>query len=294
MQGNIATEQETYKFSDSRSSIYLTCPSMFYWKYIRNLVGTGKNVDLKYGEIIHSMFQTFYSVWNETGSESKAFEAAKSLLIEQYCDNQIEHTNKTIEAGLKFLRDVINFGLHRIGEVTPERKIEVSLIEVGGLQVKYTGKIDLTVQTPKATHIYDFKTVSRFSSSYYIKMEMARQFTGYCWLSKTTQLGLIPLHCIQKPKAYAPYFLDYPTEFIAIWLEEIKSICHTILRKIRSLEQDNLTGLERANQIFPKSCSLCTDTTKAWGCDYKELCQQGKFEDVIVDDMLFKEREEQG
>jgi hypothetical protein len=288
-------EKETIKltFSNSRIKSYLSCPTIYYWTYVRNLVPAQKSSALKYGEVIHSMFNQFYVSFLESGSEEIAKKEAKEKLIFDYCANNINHTTKTVETGLIFLKEVIDFGLHLRDEVHPEEKITKEVISLNNgtenIQIFLEGRIDLRTKTNKTGYIeiFDFKTTSRLDGMYYIKNEMDRQFITYSWLADTYNCSIIPLHCTKKPSAYAPYLFMYSVEQQKVFLEETKSIIWDIISK----DEDYRINPGFANNIYPRSCTNCTGT---FGCDYRELCIQGSLEDAYVGDMFTFREEENG
>lgn len=263
---NLNPEQQT--FSNSKINTYITCPAMYYLKYKRNLISGWQNDNLVYGEIIHKTLEIFYLCFNKDKSVDDSYKAAKRYLLKKYAKSGIKHTIKTTEAGLKFLKDVINFGLHLKGKVTPEKTLVYSNILPG---IDLTGRLDLTVETFNEKSIYDFKTVAKKGDYYYIREHPNRQYKTYAFLSKTNSLYLIALHCVKNPNACAPYVFNYTDYQLKSWFAETKSIISNILARQACI------GNFSANILFPR---YYTDCTGKYGCGYIDICQGEKGLDV--------------
>jgi len=251
-----------YIFSNSRLNTYIECPANYYLKYIRNIVSKKTSINLLYGSVVHKMLEIFYLVFLKTQSEDKAYKAAKKTLMALYNKKELEHKYKTIETALKFLKDIIKFKLHLRGKVTPERL----LIKPLSSNIDYQGRIDLTIERPNYCAIYDFKTTSQMGDFYFINLEMSRQFKGYVFLSDLLALGLIPLHCIATPKAYAPYIYEYKQKEIDLWKIETKSIISAILTRHKNLHRVS------PHILFPRVATNCTGY---YGCGYLPICKNG-------------------
>jgi hypothetical protein len=227
------------------------------------------------------MYEIFYLTYKKTDNETESYEQAKKVFVQLYAESDIEHSIKTTEAGLKFLKDVITFGLHLRGELFPEREVTVPILE----GVDLTGRLDLTIKSKTVTEIYDFKTTSimgGYQYKTYLHLEQQRSMIDSAE-GKLPVFYLIALHCTKSPTTHAPYMMDFKQWEVDLWLRETKSIIKDILNR-ESLFKE---GKSDVNSLFPRYCTECVDGR--YGCGYLNICNQGNLGTEDVEGFVYKE-----
>jgi hypothetical protein len=222
-----------------------------------------------------------YMRWRKDGCKTEiSREAAIVVLKNGYVEKEIDHNTKTLEAGVKFLDDIIKLKLEDRGQIVSVEEKTFRPLPSG---IEYEAIIDLLIRTDDGLLIVDYKTKSLLPSSYFLHFPLNRQMRGYAWVSGADECSIIILHCVKSPQAYEHNFRYEPGE-IDTWLIETDHTADRICTWINRVK----AGEYKGHYLFPRAATKC----QQFGCEYFKLCIQGNYETAVIDPSDYKPREE--
>ncbi len=149
-------------------SDYLSCPKLFYYRYIKQLVPIKESAPLLFGGVMHDALL----VWYTTHSLSSSVEVLERI------PKDIEDDRRTKEHAVVILT-----------EYTKRYPSEPYLIKQSEVEFHldmeegrtYAGRIDQIVKWNGQMYVKDHKTTSQLGMSFFRSFRPSVQMDGYCY-----------------------------------------------------------------------------------------------------------------
>jgi len=254
------------EYDASCISDYLSCPKLFYYRWIRELLPIEEAPPLVFGRVIHTALLSWYTTHNlelalkcleeipkDIGDDRRTKEHA-SVILTEYTKRYTSEPYTIKQSEVEFAIDMSN------GRT-------------------YSGRIDQIVEWNGQMYVKDHKTTSQLGLSFYRSFRPSVQMDGYCYACRElcgSCSGVIinGISVAANPKerfgrdisSRTAQELDRFKEQFGKWCEQIE---------ISVLKKDFFSNYT--------SCSH-------WGqCNYLELCIYGEDERTL--ELKFKKKE---
>jgi len=221
-----------------------TCPTKFYWRHVRHLVGQGENhAALDFGSAIHSALATLYNGGSKTeciDSFAKAMEGAAT------------DDKRNLQNGLAILAGYFEKWLPEQFKI---KQVEIALQWELSSDLIYCGKVDGLVEWMGDVYILEHKTSSSMSQ---FVAQPNHQISGYIYgsqvLGQSTVGAIVNLVAVLKTKQDYHRILTYRAKW------ELDDWRLHVLHTKRRIDEAIETG------FFDRHTHSCTY------CPYKDLC----------------------
>lgn len=259
------------KISFSRLNYYRTCPRLYYWRFVQNLVSPKDPVPLIVGRATHAGLAAYYSGRDANEFVKKNFDEVRGQTT------WLKEELMELEAQEKYVRQLLVW----YRETYPTEKWEMLAPEVEGHILLPSSKpfprehlfffrADAVVSWQGHPWLLEHKTTSQLGVTFFRRFRLDGQISAYCY-AVWKSLGVRPvgaiINAIRKAKN-----LDR-AEFV----RDVVMRSEAQIREFVDQMTDQLDVLDHLEQNFKddkRVWSMYTNQCIAFHrtCDYTELC----------------------
>ncbi len=299
---------ELYVDNSKRSS-FATCPRKYYLRYIKHLTPTVGSAALRFGSAWHGIMEGYYGSiisngWSGAANDhaDAGIQLGKKVWDEETESQEFMDDYRTLDnAYLSFVDYLEEFQgdinlkqiiaterIFDIGMELTNYEKEFLFPQLNGVELHFTGKLDLEVELGGQHWIEEFKTTGQPISVQADRLQRSAQILGYTWAAK--HLGadiagtLVSIHQITSRKVQSGgygkvtrKFLRQPNIFseadLRTWRESYLSTCNRIA--------DATT-----RDFFPCEYDSCYQFGR---CGFTRLCEQNRpYEELNMEGYIKK------
>jgi hypothetical protein len=164
---------------------YTTCPRKGRYRLIDRRETSDTKSALGFGDRIHRILEVFYKHSDAKLRETECRSALELAFSDWVVDDDDFRTKAVASNWLTEYLAQYGHEQLEILTVGDRRAIELSfatpLGQVGGINIVWTGRIDLLYERESRLYIMDHKTTSMMGPSYFKEYEHSSQVLGYMW-----------------------------------------------------------------------------------------------------------------
>ena len=170
----------------SSMSTFLTCPKMYYWRYVEEIVPIKTKSYFIAGRAAHAALEKYYNLMKcgerpadhvgeilskiDEELDSSLDGSVRDIEYLEKIENEAELIKKVIERYIKFWDGKESFNVLDV-----EMKFELPLIH----GVKFAGKVDGIIEDDGLLYLLEHKTVSKLDQSYKARLSIDAQILKY-------------------------------------------------------------------------------------------------------------------
>jgi len=267
---------------NSWKTTFDSCPAKYFMKRISGYDSIFGSTALRYGSVWHKAMEGFYrsvkeDSWDEEKNLKRALEWADKEWQKLSNENTYITDYRTFENLTSALLNYISLfstDSTMLKVIDTERKFKILLFNYNGIDVYFSGKIDLEIEIYDVLWNLDFKTTGWIVPTLLKELERSWQFIGYQYASKieyskAPEGTLLQIHKLASRKKkngeYGKLTMEHHRVPLIYGLIDLKrweeSFKDTAIRIIRAHDNDN----------FIHQYTSCSDYGS---CLFKQLCQQ--------------------
>lgn len=254
-------------FDSSSLKTYISCPRLYYWRYVRHLLPKGyKSAPLDFGTAIHEGLR----IWYTTHDIDEAIEVFHDLW-----DERFEDKKRTHERGDNLLRGYAERYRVETFDWISEPEMVFKLDLFGNT---FVGRFDGVISFQGTPLIIDHKTATRMGNSYFYQFRPDMQMSAYVWAGK--QLFDVDIEgALINVLYFTTRQMDYYRSITQRqpWeIQEFLDVASRNIEEIKSRDPNN-------HMDWEPRWEYC----QHWGtCKYRDLCTEKNPEPLV--DSLYR------
>jgi hypothetical protein len=255
--------KEIVVFDSQRLASVQSCGYKYHLTFERDLIPVEKQRALEYGDLIHRMLQTYYTIHKYRSRWPAHFSMKRMIQIcervAEYYAPSLELELEDVEEALRTFREYVEFYWgERLETIAVEQVGSKVMYEDDNLIILYESKIDWIVSMANVKVMcVDHKTYSRRDET----LGLSNQFMGYCWMTGTTNLMVNKIgkqKTIKPKEKFLRPIMSYPPPVLEEWRRNAVYWIKEALRWKRE-------------EYYPKSFTSCKNGSNI--CIFRTVCE---------------------
>ena len=263
----------TLALDASKINEYLTCPRMWYWRYYRNLVYSGRKTKaLDKGTLIHCFADMYYNfraldpTVNPMSHVNAVLGAIKATQKEMRLEKEEFEFLKMrfLQYGMRYMQNDIRPSVKK-GKPAVELGFSKVLKETPDVLYVVEGRIDLIGTYAGVELFMDHKTQAQAKDLY----QFIPQFKTYAWATGLNRgmINYIGLQAEVNDKTFRRQLVTFPSWMIANWEKKMISVFDAIRIDLESGEEWFETSPYSMND------HACGGSFNSAPCMFTRLCE---------------------